>query len=212
VIRVIAAACAVGLIALTLTLGSLHHPTTAVSSLPQPPLSHTAVPPVVIAPPARRHPGRNTRPRVAARPHRVVAKTALRPTVTVHLVPISIAHRRANPHHAKRPNPPRLSPKPRRPPVTTPPTTPAPTPPPPTPPAGNPPAPTPPTNTVTTPAPPPVTETLQTRPGNGRGDRNHDHTGQQSQQDEAGQQDSKHGDENCCQSDGDGSDDQNRSG
>ena len=89
-IRAIAAACAVGLVALTLILGSLRHGSTAVSSLPEPPVSHPVVPPVVIAPPpvavppARTgHPKRKTRVHVTAHPHRsvTVKRVAVRPTI-----------------------------------------------------------------------------------------------------------------------------------
>jgi hypothetical protein len=203
VFRAFAAACAVGLVALTLTLGSLHHPTPPVAALPLPPLSHAAAPPVVIAPPvlaAPRHPRRETRVRVTARPHTVGAKKeAVRPAVVVHLGAATrtqpVGHRRAGPHPGKRPSPRQPSPTPRRPPVTTTPTTPPTTPVTPSPPTNSPvvnPPPTPPTTTVPVAPPPIVAETsgtdtrpgngrgesgTDTRPGNGRGDRNHDHTG-----------------------------------
>lgn len=182
--RALVAACAVGLVALTLTLGSLRHPTTAVSSLPQPPLFHTAVPPVAIAPPALPSP----RHRVTARPHEVVAKKeAVRSAVVVHPeaatrtepVQTPVEPKRTRPHLGKRPSPRPPSPKPNAPPVTTPPTTPV-TPPPTTAsPVESPPAPTPPASTMPVAAPPIVVETstVETRPGNGWGDRNHVHTG-----------------------------------
>ena len=200
VLRVFATACAVGLITLTLTLGSLRHPAAAVSSLPQPPPSHTAVPPAVAAPPALaspRHPRRETRARLAARPHKVVAKNeAVRVATPVHLEAATRAEpaqtppvepKRASTYPGKRPSLRRPSPRPRRPPVTTPPSTPVPTPPtprvtPPPPtasPVENPPAPIPSANTVPIAAPPLVAQTPvpETRPGNGWGDQNHVHTG-----------------------------------
>src|SRR5207302_7264676 len=108
---------------------------------------------------------------------------AVRPTVVVHVQaptrskPVQtspVARKRVSPHPGKRPSPKTVQPKPAPPPVT-PPTTPPPTSPP-----GSPPAPTPTTtnttNTTPVAAPPVVVET-KTRPGNGRGDRNHVHTG-----------------------------------
>ena len=191
VFRAFAAAGAVGLVALTLTLGSLHHPTRPLSALPQPLLSHSAVPPVVIAPPTVAAPGdsrQETRAPVTARPHKVGAKKeTVRPTVVVHLGAATptqpVGHKRASPHPGKRPSPKKPSPTPRRPPVTTTPSTPPTTPMTPPPrtnsPVVNPPAPTPPATTVPVAAPPIVAESsgAETRPGNGRGDRNHVHTG-----------------------------------
>jgi hypothetical protein len=183
-IRAFAAACAVGLVVLTLTLGSLRHPTTAVSSLPEPPLSHPVVPPVVIAPQAPaspRHPRRQTRMHVTAHPHRVAAKrVAVRPTVVLRPAATTRTEpTRSSPHPKKRSTPKPPSARPSGPPVTTP-TTPPMTPPPTTaPPVASPPAPTPPVSTVPTTPPPVVTVPSETkkRPGNGRGDSNHDHTG-----------------------------------
>jgi hypothetical protein len=189
VIRVFAAACAVGLIALTLTLGSLRHPSTAISPLPEPPVSHPVVPPVAIAPPAAvppaapRHPKRRTRVHVAAHPHRVAPKIAVvRPTVIIRPTATTPSGpKRSIPHpKERRPTPKPPPAKPSSPPVA-PPTTPPAAPLRPTTtttPVASPPAPTPPVTTV--PAPPPVvtvpSETTS-RPGNGKGDPNHAHTG-----------------------------------
>jgi hypothetical protein len=187
--RVLAAACAVGLVALTLTLGSLRHPPTAVSSLPQPPLSHTAAPPVAIAPPAlpsSRDRRRETRTRGTARPDKIVAKEAVRLAGVVHPeaptrtepVQAPVESKRPRPHSGE-PSPRQPSPKPSPPPVTTLPPTPVTTPPATASPIESPPAATPPASTVPVAAPPIIVETstLETRPGNGWGDRNHAHTG-----------------------------------
>lgn len=84
------------------------------------------------------------------------------------------------PNPGPRPSPPAPAPSP--PAVVPPPTPPPPTPPPPTPPPPTPPPPTPPSTPVTpTPVVSPPTKqaapTSSTRPGWGKGDRNHDHTG-----------------------------------
>ena len=187
-IRAFAAACAVGLVALTLTLGSLRHPTTTVSSLPEPPLSHSVAPPVVIAPPVAaspRHPKRQTRARVTAHRHRAApTRVALRPTVVV-VRPAATTRtepKRSSAHPRKRPSPKPPSARPSGPAVTTPTTPPPVSPPPPTAsPVASPPVPTPTVSTVPTTPPPVVTVTSEekqkTRPGNGRGDPNHEHTG-----------------------------------
>jgi hypothetical protein len=189
VIRAFAAACAVGLIALTLTLGSLRHPSTAISPLPEPPVSHPVVPPVAIAPrpaavpPAMPlHPKRRTRVHVAAHPHRVAPKIAVvRPTVIIRPTATTPSEpKRSIPHpKERRPTPKPPPAKPSSPPVAPPTTPPAPLrPTTTTTPVASPPAPTPPVTTV--PAPPPVvtvpSETTS-RPGNGKGDPNHAHTG-----------------------------------
>ena len=78
-IRALVAACAVGLVALTLTLGSLRHPTTTVSSLPEPPVSHSVAPPVVIEPQTARR---------SAASQTTDARTRYRSSTSIHVVPL----------------------------------------------------------------------------------------------------------------------------
>jgi hypothetical protein len=113
------------------------------------------------------------------RVHRVLAKPVPVPAPTPVVVPPVTTPPPPPPKPAPKPKPaPAPTPVPSPPPAPTPPPTPAPTPPPAAPV-------TPPTTTVAT-APPPPPETTPTptppppdnsRPGNGFGDKNHDHTG-----------------------------------
>jgi hypothetical protein len=193
--RLVAAAAVVGVVILTLTLGSLREPSTVVVSLPRPPAA-PAVSPVAaepnVAPPHRKA------PLTAGKPVR--RATFARVTISRVIAPASIgsAPARQRPASGKG----RRLPTPSRPatptPTPLPPTpVPAPTPLPPTPaPVPTTPvtpvAPSPPVTPAPTPAPQPpapprppvaaptdvpVTVVLETRPGNGWGDRNHDHTG-----------------------------------